>query len=177
MTAILRFVGILNAAVWCGASIFLVIALPAVFSDALKSKIGPMGPPGVGWAAEAIFARYFLLQYFCAGIGLAHLALESLCCGKPFWRRNLAILGFLLALALAGGLWMQPKLNDLHQTKYFGPTRAAQEQADHAFKAWHGASECGNLVVMGGLLVYLWRISRVSEQARYGTLNLGKIRG
>jgi hypothetical protein len=177
VTATLRFVGILNAAVWCGASIFLLIALPAVFSDDLKHRIGTMGPPGVGWVAEAILARYFILQYCCGAIGLIHLALEWLYCGKPLLQRNLVILVMLLALALGGGLWMQPKLKGLQDIKYFGLTQTAREQADHAFKAWHGASECGNLVIVGGLLVYLWRNSRTGDQARYGSLNLGKIRG
>lgn len=177
MTTFLRFAGILNAAIWCGASVFLLLGLPAVFSEDLKKALGPMGPPGVGWAAELIIGRYFILQYCCGAIGLAHLVLEWLYSGKPLLQRNLAILVVLIGLALAGGLWMQPKLKDLHRTKYFGATPAAREQADRTFKAWHGASECGNLIAISGLMVYLWRTSRLSDQARYGNLNLGKIRG
>jgi hypothetical protein len=177
VTATLRFVGILNAAIWCGASIFLIVGLPAIFSDDLKKAIGPMGPPGVGWAAEAIIARYFILEYCCGAIGLAHLFLEWLYCGKPLLQRNLAVLVMLIALALGGGLWIQPKLKDLQRLKYFGPTQTARDQAGREFKAWHGASECGNLVVIGGLLVYLWRASRAGDQTRFGSLNLGKIRG
>jgi hypothetical protein len=177
VTAILRFIGVLNAAVWCGASIFLLVALPAVFSEDLKHRIGTMGPVGVGWVAEAIMARYFILQYCCAAVGLIHLALEWLYCGKPLLQRNLAILLMLLGLALVGGLWLQPKLKELHGIKYFALTQAARDQADRSFKAWHGASECGNLVVIGGLLVYLWRTTRTGDQARFGNFKLGKIRG
>ena len=173
----MRYLGILNAAVWLGASVFLIIGLPAVFSDELKTKIGPAGPLVVGWAAQTVLARFFILQYCCGTIGLAHLMLEWVCCGKPLWQRNLGILALLMGLALAGGLWMQPKLKDLHHTMYLAPTQPAREEAARAFRAWHGVSECGNLLVVGGLLVYLWRASRPGDQARFGNLNWGKIRG
>jgi len=177
VTAFLRYLGILNAAVWLGASVFLIIGLPAIFSDELKTKIGPAGPLVVGWAAQTVLARFFILQYCCGTIGLAHLMLEWVCCGKPLWQRNLGILALLMGLALAGGLWMQPKLNDLHHLKYYGATQPARDQADRAFRAWHGVAECGNLVAVGGLLMYLWRVSRSGEHARFGTLNLDKVRG
>jgi len=177
VTAFLRYLGILNAAVWLGASVFLIIGLPAVFSDELKTKIGPAGPLVVGWAAQTVLARFFILQYCCGTIGLAHLMLEWVCCGKPLWQRNLGILALLMGLALAGGLWMQPKLNDLHHVMYYGATQPARDQAGRAFRAWHGVAECGNLVAVGGLLMYLWRVSRSGEHARFGTLNLDKVRG
>ena len=177
MTAFLRYIGILNAALWLGAAVFLIIGLPAIFSDELKTAIGPGGPVIVGWAAQRILARFFILQYCCAAVGLAHVALEWLYCGKALLQRNLGILLLLLGLALAGGLWMQPKLKELHQIMYYGATPAAQIAARSAFKAWHGASECGNLLVIGGLLIYLWRVSRVGEHARFGNLHLDKIRG
>ena len=177
VTAFLRYLGILNAAVWLGASVFLIIGLPAVFSDELKNKIGQAGPVAVGWAAQMIVARFFILQYYCGAIALAHLTLEWLYCGKPLLQRNLGLLLLLLGLALAGGLWMQPKLKDLHQIKYFGATQAGRDQAGRAFNAWHGASEFGNLAAVGGLLIYLWRVSRSGEHEWFGTLNLDKVRG
>ena len=176
MAAFLRYLGILNAALWLGAAVFLIISLPAVFSDELKKAIGPGGPVVVGWAAQRIMARFFILQYCCGAVGLAHLTLEWLYCGKSLFQRNLGILAVLMGLALAGGLWMQPKLKDLHTVMYYGASRAAQEEAGRAFRAWHGVSECGNLVAIGGLLIYLWRVSRSGEHARFGSLNLDKIR-
>ena len=177
MTAFLRYLGILNAAVWLGACVFLIIGLPAIFSDQLKNAIGPAGPVVVGWAAQMVLARFFILQYYCGAIGLAHLTLEWICCGKPLVQRNLGILALLMGLALAGGLWMQPKLKDLQHLKYYGATQPVREEAGRAFYAWHGVSECGNLVTVGGLLIYLWRVSRSGERARFGTLNLDKVRG
>ncbi len=72
---------------------------------------------------------------------------------------------------------MQPRLNELHHIKYYATTQPARDQADRAFKAWHAASECGNVVVMAGLLVYLWRVSQAGSETRFGNLNLDKIGG
>jgi hypothetical protein len=178
VTAFLRYLGVLNAALWLGAAVFLIIGLPALFSDELKNYlVPPKGPTIIGLAAQLVLARFFILQYCCGAVGLAHLALEWLYCGKPLLQRNLAILAVLIGLSLAGGLWMQPKLKNLHQQMYSAATKPAQDEAKLAFKAWHGASECGNLVMIGGLLIYLWRLSRPAGQARFGNLNLDKIRG
>jgi len=165
-------VGLLNAAVWCGSTIFLVIGLPALFSPELKRLLTAAG---VGFAAESIMARYFIVQYWCGGIALAHLLAEWLYCGRPLWRLNLGLLVVILSLALAGGLWAQPKMRDLHRTKYFGRTSEQQLQAGKAFAAWHTASEAANLLVIGGLVWYLWLAGREQEPPRL--LSFSKIRG
>lgn len=164
--------GILNAAVWCGSAIFLTIGLPAVFSPELKKLLTA---PGVGFAAEAVVARFFLLQYWCGGIALAHLLAEWIYCGRAVRRLHLTLVLGMLLIALAGGLWAQPKMNKLHTVKYYGPTTEAQSQAGQAFARWHAASETANLLVIGGLILYLWRVSLAPEGPRFG--GFGKIRG
>jgi len=149
-------VGILNAAVWCGSAIFLVVGLPAVFSPEMKKLLTV---PGVGFAAEALVARFFVVQYWCGAIGLAHLAAEWLYAGRRARSLDLGLVMGLLALALAGGLWVQPKMQYLHKVHYFGQTAAQRDQAGQTFAVWHGTSESVNLLVIGGLIVYLWRVS------------------
>jgi hypothetical protein len=165
-------VGILNAAVWCGSAIFLTIGLPAVFSPEMKKLLTA---PGAGFAAEAVVARFFALQYWCGAIALAHLLAEWLYSGRPARRLNLALALGMLTVALAGGLWAQPKMQALHALKYFGKTTEQQTQAAKSFALWHGASESANLLVIGGLILYLWCVSRTPESPRFG--NLSKIRG
>jgi len=165
-------VGILNAAVWCGSAIFLTIGLPALFAPGLKKLLTEAG---VGFAAEAVVARFFVLQYWCGGIALAHLLAEWMYCGRPARRLNLALVLGLLALALAGGWWAQPKMRTLHEIKYFGKTSEQQAQAAKAFAQWHGAAESVNLLVMAGLILYLWRVSGPQEGPRFG--GFSKIRG
>jgi hypothetical protein len=172
VTGFLRFVGLLNAAVWCGSSIFLVVALPALFSPELKRLLTAAG---VGFAAETMVARYFVVQYWCAGIALAHLFAEWLYFGRPLWRLNFGLLAVVLALSLIGGLWLQPKMRALHVAHYFGRTTEQQIQAGKTFAGWHAASEVANLLVIGCLIGYLWQVSRVQESPRF--VSFSKIRG
>jgi hypothetical protein len=165
-------VGILNAAVWCGSAIFLTIGLPAVFSPEMKKLLTA---PGVGFAAEAVVARFFLLQYWCGTIALAHLLAEWLYVRRPMRRLNLALVLAMLTVALAGGLWAQPKMRAWHATKYFGKTTELQTQAGQSFALWHGISETANMLVIGGLILYLWRVSLPPAGPRFG--GFSKIRG
>jgi hypothetical protein len=67
-----------------------------------------------------------------------------------------------------GGYWLQPKLKALHVTKY-GVNTAPEirEAAGRAFKAWHGVSQVVNVLVVGGLAVYLWRAANPSDPTRF----------
>jgi hypothetical protein len=167
-------VGILNAAVWCGSAVFLTIGLPALFSPDLKKLLTP---PGVGFAAEAVVARFFLLQYWCGAIALAHLLAEWLYAGRPMKRLNLALVLVLLTVALAGGLWAQPKMQAWHAIKYFGKTAELQTQASQSFALWHGVSEMANLLVIGGLILYLWRVTLPPAVPRFGAGSPPKVWG
>jgi hypothetical protein len=153
--------------VWCGSAIFLTLGLPAVFSPELKKLLTP---PGVGFAAEAVVGRFFLLQYWCGGIALAHLLAEWVYCGRPVRRVSLALVLGMLVVALVGGLWAQPKMQAWHKTKYFGATKELQIQAGESFARFHAASETANLLVIGGLILYLWRVSVAPEGPRFGGL-------
>jgi uncharacterized membrane protein len=172
VTALLRFIGLLNAAVWCGSAIFLVFALPALFSPELKRLLTDAG---VGFAAEAIIARFFIVQYWCGAIALLHLLAEYFYFGKQAWRLNLAVVTVVLILGLLGGWWVQPKMRSLHIAKYYGKTLEQRTRADKSFKAWHAASEGANLLVIGGLIWYLWRVSTQEETARF--VSFSKMRG
>ena len=157
--------GILNAAVWCGSAVFLTVALPAIFSPEVKNYVPA---ERVGFAAEAVVARFFLLQYCCGAIALAHLWAEWMYCGRPARRLNVMLVLAMLTVALAGGLWAQPIMNKLHVVKYFGREPEKREMAGKAFGRWHAASESANLLVMGGLILYLWRVSVPPESPRFG---------
>jgi hypothetical protein len=172
VTGFLRFVGLLNAAVWCGSAIFMVVGLPALFSPELKRLLTAAG---VGFAAESIVARFFILQYCCGGIALGHLLAEWLYCGRSLGRLNLGVLVVVLSLALTGGLLVQPKMRALHLIKYFGRTSEQQMQAARTFAAWHAAAEAANLLVIAGLVWYLWQVSREQDTPRF--VSFSKIRG
>jgi hypothetical protein len=170
-------VGIVNAALWFGASVFFAgVVLPGVFSEDLHRIFGvaadsPFYGYYPGAVALALFRRFFVLQYVCGLVALAHLCAEKLYLGRAFPRLTTGIVAGALGLSLIGGLWVQPRMRELFQTKY--STTASPEQkaaAAHSFGLLHGSSEAANLLMLAGLLVYLVKVSRQEESSRYGTL-------
>ena len=166
MIGFLRFVGVANAAVWFGASIFFTFSVgPAFFSDKM---IGLLTRPYAGAAAQIVIERYFLFHELCGAVALAHLVAEWLYMGKPLQRLTLWLLLGIFAFGLVGGHSLQPKLRALHRTIY-GPGSTSQQivQAKQSFKLWHAASQALNLVVLGGVAVYLWRATTPGSGYRY----------
>jgi hypothetical protein len=171
MSGFLRFARIVNAAIWCGASVFLIIGLPGLFSPQLEALLSK---PYVGFAAEAVLRRYFILYYCCAAVALLCLAGEWVYAGKGS-RLDLWLLSSLAALGLGGGLALQPRLHVWHYVKYFGGAAEQRAEAARLFGFWHGLSQLANLAVIVGLIFYLWRTTRPSESPRFG--GFAKIRG
>jgi hypothetical protein len=168
MISLLRFIGVANAGIWLGAAVFMTIfAGPAFFSadmlDALKHKYY------AGQAAQIILERYFILHYLCAFIALAHLLMEWFYLGRRATRLTTGLWVAITALILFGGFYVQPKLHEMHQAMYFGATPTEQAEATQSFRAWHGASQAANLLVMLGLLSFFWRaVLPPPESPRYG---------
>ena len=155
----LRFLGVLNAAVWFGAAVFVTFfAGPAFFSDRMIHALADQRYYA-GAAAQVFLGRYFILHYVCGALAVVHLAAEWLYLGRRLTRFTLGLLTVIIALTLFGGGWMQPKLHGLHHAMYFGATPAEQAAATKTFRAWHGASQAANLAVVCGLLVYFWRLT------------------
>jgi hypothetical protein len=156
MSKILRFVGIINAAVWLGSAVFVTVGLPVLFGR----EVGKFIPhPQVGIAAENILARYTIVQYWCAGIAIVHLFAEHFLSRRPWQRKTLFLLGGLAAFALISGLWLQPKMTHLHYTKYWGTVDTDRREADVSFRRLHGGSQAANLLVIVGLVIYVWTVN------------------
>ena len=179
MNAFLRLIGIVNAAVWFGAAFFLTAcAAPAIFSPELKRLFGQAH---IGLIAQAVLSTFFVLQYWCGGIALLHLLAEWFYLWQRPQRYLTGVLVGLYCLALMGGLWLQPQLQHWHRVKYstelyrqevYSPAQKAE--AAKLFGLWHGVSQVFNLVTLGGLAFYLWRLSLPAEGPRF--LPTGKFR-
>jgi hypothetical protein len=156
MWKLLRFVGTMNAAVWLGSAVFVTVGLPVVFSPEVGRYIQR---PFVGIVAETILARYSVVQYWCAGIALLHLACEYFMLARRPRRFVVWILLVLSSFALLSGLWVQPKMQHLHNTKYWGKLPADREEADKSFRSLHGGSQAANLLVIVGLVIYVWNVT------------------
>ena len=97
-----------------------------------------------------------------------HLLAEWLYLGKYPQKLQVGLLIGLAAALLIGGGWLQPKMKVLHATKYGLKNRPEiRAAADHSFRAWHGVSQVINLLMVGGLTVYLWRATNPSDPTRF----------
>jgi hypothetical protein len=163
-------VGILNAALWFGAAVFFTFWSGRVpFSREMETLLGPHNYPYFSGAiAQILIARYFQLQFICSIVAVVHLLAECLYHGRLPQNTRLGLLLGLCLAVLAGGAWLQPKLQKLHAVKYAVNQRPeVRESASRSFKAWHGVSMGLNLLVVTGLAVYLWRVSNPSDETRF----------
>jgi hypothetical protein len=166
----LRCVGLLNAAVWFGSAIFFTFGAGFIpFSQEMKSLLGPNNYPYFSGAiAQLYVARYFEFQVGCVIVAVLHLFAEWLYLGKYPQKLQAGLLAGLAAAALIGGFWLQPRLKALHAAKFGVNTRPeVREAATRSFRAWHGVSQVVNLLMVGGVAVYLWRAANPPSQTRF----------
>jgi hypothetical protein len=168
----------MNAAVWLGAAVFFTVgAAPAIFSREMQALLQPQYFPFYSGAiAQIILARYFHLHLACSIVAVLHFVGEYLYLGRPVQKFSVGLLIGLLTLSVLGGSWLQPKLKELHSIRYNAKTTPAErESATKSFRVWHGLSQLINLVMIGGLVVYVWRVANPSETTRF--VGVPKFRG
>lgn len=178
MSAILRFIGILNAAVWLGGSVFFTFVAGQVpFSPEMKELLGPVYSPYlVGAVAQVGVGHFFSFQLVCAIIALAHLGAEWLYQERRNRKFLLWMLAAMLVVTLLGDYWLQPRMHNLFRGKYaVNYTQLQRDAAARSFGLWHGISMTVNLFMLGGLIVYLVQMSRPPEAARF--VSAGQFRG
>lgn len=168
---LLRFLGLVNAAAWFGAAFFFVfIVEPAITgSDSMKLLLGPSSFPFFSGAISQFIAdRFFGLFLICALLAMLHTGAEWLYFGK-YPRRLWLILIFGLFLGgLAQVYGIQPKLKQLLLVQYGRGSRPEmREPANRSFRAWHVVSTGVNLLLLGGLGFYLWRVANPPDEMRF----------
>jgi hypothetical protein len=170
--AFLRFSGVLNAAVWFGAALFFTFGIaPAFFTTEMKNLFGEFYS---GLIAQMVLERYFVLHYCCGAIALVHQLAEWVYLGKALQRFTFGLLLTILALNLTGGLWLKPKLSELHRIKWSQQaSQAHKDEAAKSFRSWHSVSMIMNLAVLAGLALFAWRIAMPPNGPRFVT---GKFR-
>jgi hypothetical protein len=183
----LRFVGLFNAAVWVGGSVFFSFLAASVFFTPEVKAFAP--PPANGLVAQAVLGRYFALHYICGTIASLHLLIEWLYNGGGFPKRAIAIVCVLLGLALFGGKFISPKLTVWHQKKHQVELKIDGEQplietveytekvvqnAERKFAVWHGVLQFINLAMVILLIWRFWRMTHPNEQDGLSTFGQRK---
>ena len=173
MTGFLRFIGILNAAMWLGGSLyFTFVAGQAPFSQETRAIFGAEQNPHtayyVGAIAQVGVARFFSFQLFCGIVAFVHLSAEWLYQDRRNRKPLALMLGVMLAVTVLGKYALQPTMRDLFRAKYaLNYTQPQRDVAARSFAIWHGVSMTVNLFMLGGLVVYLVQMSRPPEVGRF----------
>lgn len=178
MNRFLKWVGLLNAAIWLGATLFFTFAVgPAFFSEKTWALFG--WPQNVlaakyyaGAVAQVVLERYFLMQHLCGSLALLHLFVSWIYTGRPLQRWLGGMVAGVVVIGFLGGFWIQPKLHELHQTMYGVGGRITVVQAEKArrsFGVWHGFSQAMNFAAMLGIAGYFWQLHRVESGTRFTT--------
>lgn len=170
MIGFLRFVGIMNAAVWLGASVFYTVAAgPAVVSMDMQTLLGPKYFPYFsGAVAQIVLARYFHFHLVCATIALLHLLAERIYLGRRAHRLRVGLLAVLFGCSLLGSVWLGPKLAGLHRAQHvLNATPAQRQVAAKSFGLWHGVFQVVNVLMIGGIIVCLWRVAHPPDELRF----------
>jgi len=168
----LRFVGILNAAIWFGASFYFTVGVAPVSSAAdLQKLLSPQNYPYFGGAIAQIFlTRYFRLHIICSIIALLHLMAEWIYLGRYPQRLRLGLLLTLFVVSLFSAYWLLPSIKEKHLIRYRTNTLAVnREAASRSFRAWQMISEAINLFLLGGAGVYFWGVTNPPDPARFAS--------
>lgn len=174
MLVFLRLLGVLNAAVWLGAAVaFVCVIGPAFVSSAMRNVL-PLSHAG---AAELIITKhYFVLEYCCGLIALAHLVAEWLYAGKPIHHWPTYLVAALFTVAVLNGQMVQPKLQRSHLEMYgVRSTPQQRSRATEAFRSWQVALHAANVLMILGLTTYVWQVTSVGITPRY--VSATKFRG
>jgi hypothetical protein len=164
--SVIRFVGVLNAAIWLGATLFFTVAGgPVFFSDAMAAFLPR---PHRARAAELMIEQLFVFQQVCGGIALVLLLAEYRRNARLLRKAATAVVAALFALSLLGGFWLQPHMHGLQQVRYSSRATATERQsAERQFGLLHGLSQVMNLFVLAALGFHLWYVSRPPETPRF----------
>jgi len=160
----------MNAAVWLGTALFFTFGVePACFSSDMRASLGVPGAsyfPGA--ISGVIMSRYYHVTLACGVVAVLHFVAEWLYMGRPRRKFSLGLVVALLALTLIGGNAIQPSLMRLNRTHYSPKAQPAQrESAGKYFGLLDAAGILLNLITIGGLGLYVWRVSSPSDTLRF----------
>ncbi len=189
MIVLLRFIGVMNAAVWFGATVLFAIGVtPATYSADMQHLLNAIGVAGeqsfLSYSDifhKVYWERFISLQIWCGGVALVHQVAEWLYLGRRLQRITFYLLLALLSLALFNGLVVQPNLKRLHEVEFAyelspqgrpkvlkTPSSDSERlKAGRSFRIWYLVGTRLNWLSLLGLGALAWRVANPVESAHF----------
>jgi hypothetical protein len=142
--------------------------MPVVGSRELTELLGPRNYPFFSLAiGQLMTVRFFHVFLACSIVAVVHMIAEWLYLGK-YPQRFWIILIFALCLGgVAQVLGFQPRLREMHRTRYALPRPEQREAAGRSFRIWYTASQGITLLLICGSAVYFWRVANPADATRF----------
>jgi hypothetical protein len=159
----------MNAAVWLGTAIFFTFgAAPACFSSDMKSALGVPGEsyfPGA--VAGVVMSRYYHVSLACAVVALLHFLAKWLYMGRPSRKFSSGLLISLFVITLVASNAIRPALVRLNRQHFTATQTVERQSAGRSFRILGAITEVLNILTIGGLIVYTWRLANPSDTLRF----------
>jgi len=160
----------MNAAIWLGTAFFFTFAAqPASLSVDMRAVLGANSSLYfLGAISGVIMSRYYHVMLACAVVALLHFLAEWLYMGRPRRKFSFGLVAALFILTLIGSNAIYPSLVSLNR-KHYTPTVsvAEREAAGKSFRALSVLGIVLNVLIIGGLAVYVSRVSSPSDAVRF----------
>lgn len=160
----------MNAAVWLGTVVFYTLGVsPACFSNDMGTllRVGVGDTYTANLIEEVIMARYYHLMLACGVIALLHLLCEWLYLGRPRRKFVFLLLSGLFVVTLVGSNALQPTLLKFNKQHYTATQPADRQAAAKSFHILRAMERVFNVLMVCGLVVYLWRVANPSDNLRF----------
>jgi hypothetical protein len=169
---VLRIIGIFNAAIWLGSTVFFTFGVArGVFSPEMEKVLTR---EYMGYVGQVLIGRYFTVSLVCCLIAIGHFFAEMVYAGKRFRRLTFGLLIGMLALGMLGNYVFRPRIKVLHHEKYRG-TAEQRLHAEQQLPRLHAVSVSANLLVLAALFFYTWQVTNPSDPMRF--VGTSKFRG
>lgn len=159
-----------NAALWLGATVFCSTALLVAMNS--RDAVGLIGASYFaqvsGALTQIIFTRLFYFQILCAVVAWVHMVAEWMYLGRIPRRFWVILLTGLFTASLVGAFWLCPKLTRSQRLQFAtGLNKVQREVAQHDFKILDGFFQALNVLMIGGVVVYFWRVTHAQDEPRF----------
>ena len=168
MISFLRFVGVMNAAVWLGACLFhFLVVSPFFGSAATRWLLGEAHAQGSGLM---LWERFYTVHYLCLALAWLHLLAEWVYLGRSIPRFHGWALSLLLVLGVAGNMVLNRRVTPLHWSRYQPQVQPEiRANATHSYPLWSAVWTTTNTALGLTLVVFCIRTLLANPGPRFMT--------